>query len=284
VVFKHILIAVPTMGGLIKAKTTTTLVLLMRQLTRAGVAAEYLNIDSSDIVYARNYYAAAVLKSEVLDGLLFVDSDMQFRPLLVMKMLRLEADVVAAAYPKRSLNLDQLARALIKADSHSPAATVKALANVYQYTVVPSWESPRGVKLSLKAGFAKMAAAGMGCTLISRAALQAMIDGGAVDRRKDIINGKEELSWGFFDNLKVGDITLSEDFSFCYRWTRTLGRDLWVNVDEEITHLGDFGHRARYIDRLAIVATPAAADLPEPSAPESTAIDLDAELIVDAES
>src|SRR5258708_29441971 len=98
------------MGGQIKAKTTTTLVLLMRQLTRAGIVAEYLNIDSSDIVYARNYYARQVLNSENLDGLLFVDSDMQFRPLLVMKMLRLQADIAAAAYPKRPLNLGQFPR------------------------------------------------------------------------------------------------------------------------------------------------------------------------------
>jgi hypothetical protein len=281
VVLKHILIAVPTMGGLIKAKTTTTLVLLMRQLTRAGVAAEYLNIDSSDIVYARNYYARQVLESDFLDGLLFVDSDMQFRPFLVIKMLRFETDVVAAAYPKRSLNLEQLTRELSKADGFSLEATAKALSNVYQYTVIPSWNSPRGVKLDLKNGFAKMAAAGMGCTLISKAALQAMVDGGVVDRRKDIINGKEELSWGFFDNVKVDGITLSEDFSFCYRWTRMLGRELWVNVDEAITHLGDFGHRARYLDRLAVV-TPSGS--PEPITPESTAIDLDADLIVDAES
>jgi hypothetical protein len=120
----------------------------------------------------------------------------------------------------------------------------------------------------------------MGCTLISRSALQAMVDGGAVDRRKDIINGKEELGWGFFDHLKVDDVTLSEDFSFCYRWTRMLGRELWVNVDEAITHLGEFGYRARYLDRLE----PVAPEPPEPTDPEPTAIDLDAELIVDAES
>ena len=206
---------------------------------------------------------------------------MQFRAHLVLKMLRFDADVVAAAYPKRSLNLEQLTRVLSKADHLSVEVTAKALSNVYQYTVVPSWNSTRGVKLDLKNGFAKMAAAGMGCTLISKAALQAMIDGGVVERRKDIINGKEERSWGFFDHLKVDEVTLSEDFSFCYRWTRMLGRELWVNVDEAITHLGDFGHRARYLDRLTLVGAP---EKPEPIAPESTPIDLDADLIVDAES
>ena len=58
--------------------------------------------------------------------------------------------------------------------------------------------------MQVVAGFAKMAAAGMGCTLISRAALQAMIDGKVVERRKDIIDGDEQLAWGFFDCIKVG--------------------------------------------------------------------------------
>jgi len=257
---KHILIAVPTMGGIIKSKTTTTLVLLMRQLTRAGIAAEFLNIDSSDIVYARNFYARVVLNSRDLDGLLFIDSDMHFRPALVLRMLNLGVEVAATAYPKRSLDMDQFAQQMASKSEFSPKAKAKALADTYQYTVVPSWTSPKVTTMEVVNGFVKMAAAGMGCTLISRAALQALIDGKAVERRKDIIDGEEQLSWGFFDTMKVGDVTLSEDFSFCYRWTRLLGRDLWVNVDEAVTHLGDFGYEARYLDRLTQVATLTSSD------------------------
>jgi hypothetical protein len=276
VAFKHILIAVPTMAGLMKAKTATTLVMLMRQLTRAGVAAEYLNVDSSDIVYARNFFAREVLRLEVLDGLLFVDSDMQFRPALVRKMLNLGADVVGAAYPKRTLDMNQYSRTMVAAGGFSAEAKARALANTYNFTVVPSWTTPRPKQMQVVAGFAKMAAAGMGCTLISRAALQAMIDGKVVEQRKDIIDGDEQMSWGFFDCLKVGDITLSEDFSFCYRWTRLLGRDLWVNIDERVTHLGDFNHEARYIDRLAKLGPEAGA---AQRAPDSTGVDINADLI-----
>jgi hypothetical protein len=285
VAFKHILIAVPTMAGLMKAKTATTLVLLMRQLTRAGVVAEYLNVDSSDIVYARNFFAREMLRLEALDGLLFVDSDMQFRPALVRRMLNLGADIVATAYPKRTLNMNQYSRAMAGAGGFSPEAKARALANTYNFTVLPSWTAPGPKQLQVVAGFAKMAAAGMGCTLISRAALQAMIDGKVVEQRKDIIDGDEQLAWGFFDCLKVGDITLSEDFSFCYRWTRLLGRDLWVNVDETVTHLGDFSHEARYIDRLAKLEPEAgAAQAAAPRAPDSTGVDVDADLIdIDAD-
>lgn len=268
---KHILIAVPTMAGLMKAKTATTLVMLMRQLTRAGVTAEYLNIDSSDIVYARNLYARAVLNSKVLDGLLFVDSDMEFRPALVLRMLARDADVVGVAYPKRALNLDQFARAMAEAGAYTEDAKIRALADTYQYTVVPSWDAPGVGQLRVARGFAKMAAVGMGCTLISKTALQAMIEGKVVERRKDIIDGVEQVGWGFFDCLKAGDVTLSEDFSFCYRWTRLLGRDLWVCVDAPIAHLGEFPFQTRYLDRLKPVARP------DP-APSLTEIELDADL------
>ena len=254
---KHILIAVPTMAGIMKAKTATTLVMLMRQLTRAGVEAEYLNIDSADIIYARNSYANHVLTSKGLDGLLFVDSDMQFRPALVMKMLGLEADVVGVAYPKRELNLDKFSRAMAEAGAFSQPAKTKALAKAYNFTVLPSWDSPRLPQLKVQHGFTKMAGVGMGCTLISRAALQAMVDGKVVERRRDIMEGRETVSWGFFDSVKVDDIPLSEDYSFCYRWNRQLGRDIWVCVDEPVSHLGEFGYQARYIDGLDFVGGPA---------------------------
>ncbi|HKT55080.1 MAG TPA: hypothetical protein VJP88_11570 [Caulobacteraceae bacterium] len=279
---KHILIAVPTMAGLMKTKTATTLVILMRQLTRAGILADYLNIDSSDIVYARNYFARVVLESETLDALLFVDSDMQFPPSLVMKMLNLGADVVGAAYTKRVLDMDRFSQAVNTAKTYSPEAKARALANTYNFTVVPSWTSPTVERMDVLNGFAKMAAVGMGCSLITKAALQAMIEGKVVEPRKDIIDGVPQVGWAFFDCMKVQDITLSEDFSFCYRWTRMLGRDLWVNIDEVVTHLGDFPHEARYIDRLAKVGVkpnPLAAN-----APDSTAIHVDADLIVGAES
>ncbi len=272
---KHILIAVPTMAGLMKAKTATTLVLLMRRLTRAGVQAEYLNVNSSDIVYARNLFAREVLRSEVLDGLLFVDSDMQFRPEVVMKMLALGADVVGTAYPKRSLNMDQFARAMAELGAFSPQAKGKAMANTYQFTVVPSWTTPKVERLEVVRGFAKMAGVGMGCTLISRAALRAMIDGKVVEPRKDIIDGVDQMSWAFFDCMKVDGVTLSEDYSFCYRWTRLLGRDLWVCVDEPVTHLGDFSHQARYLDRLSLVGR--RGESPLAAASEAPDIDLGAE-------
>ena len=162
-----------------------------------------------------------MLRLEELDGLLFVDFDMHFGPALVRKML-----TWAPTWWRPPIRSGPWTwtgtRAMAAAGGFSPEAKARTLANTYNFTCVPSWTPPGPKQMHVVTGFAKMAAAGMGCTLISRAALQAMIDRKVVDRRKDVIDGEEQLSWGFFDCLKVGDITLSEDFSFCYRWTRLL--------------------------------------------------------------
>jgi hypothetical protein len=107
-----------------------------------------------------------------------------------------------------------------------------------------------------------------------------MIDEKAVERRKDVIDGVEHVGWGFFDCVKVGEISLSEDFSFCYRWTRTLGRDLWVCVDEAVSHLGDFVYQGRYLDRLVPVPQTEPQE-PPPAAetPDSNMIELDIDLL-----
>jgi hypothetical protein len=84
--------------------------------------------------------------------------------------------------------------------------------------------------------------------------LQALVEGKAVDRRVDVRNSVKEVSWGFFDPVKLGPIVLGEDYSFWYRWTKSLGRDLWVCVDEEVRHVGDYGYSGLYSSLLPDIA------------------------------
>ena len=41
-----------------------------------------------------------------------------------------------------------------------------------------------------------------------------------------------------FQNLSVDGRRLSEDFSFCHRWRRLCGGEVWANVKHPITHVG----------------------------------------------
>ncbi len=154
---RSVLIAIPTMGGLIKIKTTEAIVSLVRILTQSGINADLINIDSSDIVTARNYYANLLIKSNDWDALLFIDADMQFPPNLIMRMIAFDVEVVAAAYPKRVLNLEAFAAAVRE---HGNIG--KALSHGSDFNVLATWEETARRRLDVRSGFGKMAAVGMG--------------------------------------------------------------------------------------------------------------------------
>lgn len=241
---QSLLIAVPTMGGIMKSATTDALLRLMKMLTRAGVDVDYSNIDSSDIVLARNIYANSVLDSDKWQGLLFIDSDMFFLPRLVGRMLKADFDAAAVAYVKRNVDWEKLGRGLAE---HGDLERARAEAS--QFVLKGGWLPGEQIRVKRRAGFATMAAAGMGCTLISKKVLQAMVDAQVVSRRKD---GSRRENWGFFDHIEANGEVYSEDYSFWYRWTHMMKRDLWVCIDEEVTHIGQFNYQAKFtaLDRM----------------------------------
>lgn len=243
---KTLMIAVPTTGGIMKSRTVTSLMRLAKALVRNGIDYQFWNVDSSDVVTVRNRYANSLLASEH-DALLFVDSDMEFAPRAVMKLIGNGAGVVATAYKKKNLDLGAFAEAMA---SHGDER--KAISQNGAFTVLTTWDQRERKPLRVKDGFLSAAAAGMGLCLITRQALQDMVDEGAVEEQKGVLENREYRYHGFFNHLDYDGHTLLEDYSFFYRWTRLMKRELPVLIDEEIGHVGEYVFRGAYIDRLRL--------------------------------
>ena len=238
---KSVLIAVPSTGGVIKAKTAQSLVRLVRDLTGRGIHAEFKNIDGSDVVTVRNLYANLVLNSKRWDSLLFIDSDMEFDPKVIAKMIRLNVEVVGAACTTREIDLEKFGAGMrVHGDFD------RARAESSRFNVLGTWNARKAFTVQRRGGFCTMAAVGMAVCLIRKQALEAMVDEAAVTKGANVVDGVSTTSWGFFDSEMVGEVRLLEDFSFCYRWTKKMGRPLWVCTDEEIRHLGEFAYTAKY--------------------------------------
>lgn len=224
-----------------KSATAVSLVKLTKALGRRGYEVSIHNIDAADIVIARDLYANMLLHDGQWDALLFVDSDMKFEPALVLKMLGLDVEIAAAAYVKRSLDLERFAAAL------KPHGEVeRAVASVSTFNVKLNWTGDAKARPKRKGGFLTMAGVGMGCVLIARSALAAIVEAGAVRIRGDIKLADGRPCWSFFETIAPDGVPLTEDYSFCWRWTKQMGRELWVNVDEPIGHVGTFTFGARY--------------------------------------
>ena len=238
---QNILVAVPTTGGMMKAKTAESLVNLMKFLTKSGINAHLHNINNSDIVTVRNIYANMVFDSDRWDSLLFIDSDMSFTPRVISRMINLNEMVCAAACTKRQIDLDKFAQAI---RDHGDKDRAQA-ESVYFNTLL-RWDNRRDIKVKQRGGFFTMAAIGMAVCLIRRSALKLMVEQGAVERRIDVYEGITKKSWAFFDFLKYSGVTLTEDYSFCHRWTHAMEQPLWVCADEIVEHIGDFPYSANY--------------------------------------
>jgi hypothetical protein len=238
---KSLLIAVPTTGGSMKAKTAESLVNLMRALTQHGIAAQLYNINNSDIVTVRNMYANMVLDSDRWDGLLFIDSDMQFTPRVINRMISLNEPVSAAACTKRHIDLEKFGESM---RDHGDIELAQAEA--VKFNTMLRWDNRKKARIRHRAGFYTMAAVGMAVCLIRRSALQLMVDEGAVEERMDVYDGIPKKSWAFFDFIKYSGVTLTEDYSFCHRWTHVMQRNLWICTDEIVHHIGDFPYSGRY--------------------------------------
>ena len=237
---RNLLIATPTTGGIIKSKTAETLTNLIKTLTKLEIDAHVYIINDSDIVTARNNYANSVLNSEKWDALLFIDSDMSFRPEVILRMIKLNALICAVACTKKRMDLDKFASSFA---AHGDIELARA-ESVYFNTILSWGEPPSPIHRS--EGFFTAAAVGMAVCLIRKQALMVMVAEGAVEERLDVYEGKERTSWGFFDYAKHEGKTLTEDYAFCYRWVKLLGRRLWVCTDEIVDHVGDFHYRGNY--------------------------------------
>jgi hypothetical protein len=169
--YQNILIGMPTMGGSMKTGTMLSIVDTMRALQQRGIESNIHNVDSAEIVTARDMLANMVLHGE-WDALLFIDSDMSFRPDLVLKLIESGAEVAAAACPRRQLDLGRFSAGV---SEHGNVQ--KALAQASDFTVNFNW-SGKPMEVTYENGFAKAAAVGMAVALISKSALQAMVKGG----------------------------------------------------------------------------------------------------------
>lgn len=243
--FNSVLVGIPSTSQSVKSATALTMANVAKSLVASGRSVDFHNIDSAEIVTARDMFANMVLHSDRWDSLLFIDSDMSFDARLVMRMIALDEQLMGVAYTRRELDLERFA--LARQETGNSAV---AMARASSFTVIPRWrESDQ--PLEVRDGFASLAGVGMGCALISRDVFTAMIDAKVVKPRTDLSAGPNRICWSFFDNIEHDGVRLGEDYSFCHRWSESMGNKVWVCVDEAPYHIGGFEYSARYSDLFA---------------------------------
>jgi hypothetical protein len=185
------------------------------------------------ITRARQNIVAQFLHIEAATHLLFIDADIGFEPEQVFRLMDFDVDMSAAIYPIKRIDWEKLA-ATVKS-GRTPLAQA-ALSYMVEF-VNPAQIEARG-------GFTRVTYAGTGFLMIRRAVLLQMIERYPELRYQHDHKPDDKLAGSPFRsalfNCMIDDKSgayLSEDFSFCRRWT-DMGGEIWADLESKLTHVG----------------------------------------------
>jgi hypothetical protein len=228
-------IATPCFGGQVSSIYAASLFKLQRALRALPEIELVVHLRDGDalITRARADLVALFLDDPAATHLLFVDADIGFEPDQVMRLLACGADVAGGAYPIKRINWDK-ARKVI--ESNRPNTRSAVLDYVLEV------EDPE--RIAVVDGFARVRYAGTGFLMIRRHALERMCGHYAALRFRREHSIADPLAASphrvaLFECMidRATGIYLSEDFSFCKRWT-DMGGEIWADLQSRLDHVG----------------------------------------------
>jgi hypothetical protein len=246
--FPHIVVGTPCYGGNVTQHYMISMIKLYAACSGRNVGLSFRLLGGDALITrARNVVVSQFLEDETATHLLFVDADIAFEPEQVFALLDFDRDIVGAIYPVKTLNWDAVRAGAL-------AGTDDLLAGALSYVV--DYDDPANIA-AIK-GFARVRYLGSGFMMIKRRVFTLMaerypeIKFKNLQAVRDFTLDKADRH-AFFDCMidRDSDTYLSEDFTFCKRWTE-MGGEIWAHLHSRLTHVGRFEYRGDLMSTLSV--------------------------------
>jgi len=186
------------------------------------------------ITRARQNLLTYFMDEQTATHLLFIDADIGFDPFQVFRLLDFGADCTAAAYPLKNINWPKIAEL---------ARAGRADLDTASLDYVLDLDDPDEIRV--ERGFVRVRSAGTGFLMLRRAAVLRMMEHYAdLAYVRDLSGCDSELKaskWrrALFNCMldKQTGTYMSEDYSFCRRWT-DIGGEIWLDIRSNLVHAG----------------------------------------------
>lgn len=209
-----------------------------------GINATVMPISFESLVSrARNAAVAHFLSNANATHILFIDSDIEFRPEDVIKLLQVNKPVVAAGYPRKWLDENKM-KAVFSADP-VPSSPLSLCTTIPIHFLENQNISPVMEAEYVATGF----------LLIQRNVFDTMMKHYPERKYKNDIDGYMSANPDYFYDffpVHIHPVTRryeSEDFGFSRLWRETGGK-IWIATDVELTHRGWFGYTANAFQQM----------------------------------
>ena len=218
-----VMIAMPCYDS-VKVSTMMSVIKLVQQLAKSGVAVGINTIKSPLIHQARNYLTSVFLTTEYTH-LLFIDSDVEFEPEAVIRMLIAKKDVICTPYRVKSMDVDK---------------------KIYTVEIKEARRMEAGDIMEISAG-------PTGIMLIHRDVFKKIIEKFPDLKIKNSVFPKpgpdHKYYYNFFDFKFEDGYSSGEDVSFC-KLVEKVGFKLYANTASFTKHHGSYAWGGRFKDAL----------------------------------
>ncbi len=210
----------------VKINTMLSVIKLVQQLSKSRIKVGINTMKSPLIHQARNYLTSAFLTTEY-QYLLFIDSDVEFEPESVMRMLVAKKDMVCTPYRVKAPQLDK-----------------------HIYTV--EFKNPNHIPIQ-PGGLVEIEAGPTGLMLIDRKVFEKIIKKYPYLKIKNkatpTADKSHEFYYNFFDFSFREGYSMGEDVSFC-RLARGSGFNIYANTQSTTQHHGSWAWEGKFGESL----------------------------------
>lgn len=241
-----------------QAVCARSVLMLTHEFARMGVEWSLdLELHESLVQRARNSLTHRMLKSQATH-LLFIDADVEFRPLDVIGMLGADKPLVCGAYPKKTLDVGNIAKAVQRGDADPMAHAAN-----YAINVLPPKDGGAEVTLNATDLCVPILDAPTGFMLVQRDVLLQLAAAHPESLYySDQGQTRGEAIHALFDCAIVEGRYLSEDYLFSRRW-QNLGGTVWLFLPAKLGHVGSYTYRGDLFTMFQPVVPTSEYSLPE---------------------
>ena len=214
---------------------------------------------------ARNNLIARAMTDPDCTHVLFIDNDISWDPVDILKLLVSEKDLVGGIYPLKNYDWQRLVKdpqnpynsnivqSLIQKKNSSQLAGLISDSAMVQHNLLKYNVNYMGPYLEINNNIAKVKHLPTGFMMIRRKVLTAMMKAFPSTKYTDDVSflkpEENAMAYALFDCGVEEGHYFSEDWLFCDRWTK-MGGEVFIDVSINLTHTGIEDYRGCYISTI----------------------------------
>jgi hypothetical protein len=233
----NIFFATPCYGGLVTDQYFLSMFRLSQVLIQHGIKFRITTLRNESLIpRARNILTAMFMEDKNSTHLMFIDADIEFDPDSVIRMLAMDKDVIAGAYPKKTINWES-----VRAAANSGETNLASYGADYAINLKVE---PGTNKVRTHMGTVEVLDASTGFFIVKKEVVRNMMDKHPelhYNNDSSIDPKFNPYCYALWDTMidPKDRRYLSEDYTFCRRW-QDMGGEIWVDPNTKLNHVGSF--------------------------------------------